>query len=57
MLTNQIPWGMNVTWSHKPGSTDVNNTDDAGEIIIDPRKAESTYTFIKFYEVGPNEDN
>ncbi|WP_407435357.1 hypothetical protein [Treponema sp.] len=43
------------TWSHKPGSTPVKNTDDEGNLITDPREAKSTYTFVKFFEVGPNE--
>ena len=31
------------TWSHKPGSGNVRNTDDAGKIIYDPREAKSIY--------------
>ena len=43
------------TWSHKPGNTPVKNTDDARNLIIDPREAKSSYRFVKFYEVGPND--
>ena len=43
------------SWSHKQGSTPVKDTDDAGNKIFDPREAKSSYKFVKFYEVGPND--
>ena len=42
-------------WSHKPGEFPVTNLDDAEGLITDPRNAVSSYQFVKFYEVGPNE--
>ena len=43
------------TWSHKPGEFPVTNLDDAECLIRDPRNAVSSYQFVKFYEVGPND--
>ena len=43
------------TWSHKPGEFPVTNIDDAEGLITDPRNAVSSYQFVKFYEVGPND--
>ena len=43
------------TWSHKPGEFPVTNLDDADGLITDPRNAVSSYQFVKFYEVGPND--
>lgn len=30
----------NLHWSHKPGRTHVRNTDDSGNLILDPRLAD-----------------
>ena len=41
------------SWSHKPGSSDVRNTDNDGNIIYDPRNAKTNWNdFIGFYYVG-----
>lgn len=33
----------------------LTNLDDADGLITDPRNAVSSYQFVKFYEVGPND--
>lgn len=48
------------TWSHKPGLTDVVNTDASGELIYDPEIADRDYSpivdysvFVGYYAVEP----
>lgn len=47
------------TWSHKPGGTNIVNTDASGHIIYDPETANRNYSyanysiFVGYYEVTP----
>jgi hypothetical protein len=36
------------SWSHKPGTTDVVNTDAAGDKIFNPGKANRSYSYYKY---------
>lgn len=42
------------TWSHKPGASDVKNTDESGNLIYNPKTADRGIyeCFVGFYYVG-----
>ena len=46
----------NGNWSHKPGSTAATNLDNSGNVITDPRTADTgNYKFVTFMSYCPGQ--